>query len=134
MEDSVRFLVEIWPSRVLLHKLNTISGPWRCVRDLGGGDALFVGANYRFYGDVSRDGSRDLLLQADCVYVTDMINCDAGIFDLKLGDDFKFNLDARLCYSALSDPLQMPIWFRPTAALPKSTSARSIEEQQTLLL
>ena len=128
MEDSVRFLVEIWPCRVLLHKLNTISGPWRCVRDLGGGDALFVGANYRFYGDVSRDGSRDPLLQADCVYVTDLINCDAGIFDLKLGDGFELNWDARLSYMALSGSLQMPIWFQPTVALPESTSASSIEE------
>ncbi|EES11560.1 hypothetical protein BDA96_06G267600 [Sorghum bicolor] len=125
-----------WPRRVLLHELNAVTDTWRRVGDLGGDRALFVGNNYPFYIDVPRDGSKDPFLQADCVYVADLMNCDAGIFDLKLGDDFEFefNWNAHLCYPTLRDPLQIPMWFQPTTALPKSTSAHSVEERQTLLL
>ncbi|CAN6269539.1 unnamed protein product [Urochloa humidicola] len=101
------------PRRASLHELDAAAGAWRRVRDLGGDRALFVGDNYPFYAAVPPGGNKDL--QADCVYVADVIGCDAAAFDLKLGDDCIYDFDRRLIYPAMSDSLQMPMWFRPTA-------------------
>ncbi|RLM75549.1 hypothetical protein C2845_PM15G23670 [Panicum miliaceum] len=98
---------------VTLHELDAATGAWRRVSDLGGDRALFVGGNYPFYTTVPPGGSNDL--QADCVYVADLLGCDAAVFDLKLGDDYNYDFERRLSYPAMGDSMQMPMWFRPTA-------------------
>ncbi|KAG2569352.1 hypothetical protein PVAP13_7NG388501 [Panicum virgatum] len=98
---------------VSLHELDAATGAWRRVRDLGGDRALFVGGNYPFYATVPPGGSNDL--QADCVYIADLLVCDAAVFDLKLGDDYIYEFERRLSYPAMADSLQMPMWFQPTA-------------------
>ncbi|CAO2036805.1 unnamed protein product [Urochloa humidicola] len=107
------------PRRASLHELVDAAGDgtWRRVRDLGGDRALFVGDNYPFYATVppAAGGGSNKDLQADCVYVADVIGCDAAAFDLKLGDDCIYDFDRRLIYPAMTDSLQMPMWFRPTA-------------------
>ncbi|CAL5014475.1 unnamed protein product [Urochloa decumbens] len=107
------------PRRASLHELDAAgAGTWRRVRDLGGDRALFVGDNYPFYAAVppcDSGGSNNKDLQADCVYVADVVGCDAAAFDLKLGDEHVYDFDRRLMYPAMSDSLQMPMWFRPTA-------------------
>ncbi|KAG2575264.1 uncharacterized protein LOC120642008 [Panicum virgatum] len=102
-------------SHVSLHELDaaTSAWAWRRVRDLGGDRALFVGGNYPFYATVPPGGSNDL--QADCVYVADLLGCDAAGFDLKLGDDYIYDFERRLNYPAMGDSLQMPMWFQPIA-------------------
>ncbi|CAN6250440.1 unnamed protein product [Urochloa humidicola] len=109
------------PRRASLHELVDAAGDgtWRRVRDLGGDRALFVGDNYPFYATVppAAAGGSNKDLQADCFYVADVIGCDAAAFDLKLGDDCIYDFDRRLIYPAMTDSLQMPMWFRPTAYL-----------------
>ncbi|CAN6269538.1 unnamed protein product [Urochloa humidicola] len=92
-----------------IHELDAGSGAWRRVADLGGDRSLFLGANYPFYVD-ALPGSEDL--KADCVYVADTPSgYDVGIFDLNKGED---GLVERVTSSLMADPLQMPMWFRPT--------------------
>ncbi|CAO2036788.1 unnamed protein product [Urochloa humidicola] len=104
------------PRRASLHELDA-AGMWRRVRDLGGDRALFVGDNNPFYAAVPPvgGGGSNKDLQADCVYVADVIGSDAAAFDLKLGDDCIYDFDRRLIYPAMGDSLQMPMWFRPTS-------------------
>ncbi|CAN6229844.1 unnamed protein product [Urochloa humidicola] len=92
-----------------IHELDACSGEWRRVADIGDDRALFLGANYPFYITVP-PGSEDLT--TNCVYVADTPSgYDVGIFDLKTGED---ELLERVTYSLMADPLQMPMWFRPT--------------------
>jgi hypothetical protein len=100
--------------RATLHELeDDTAGTWRRVRDLGGDRALFVGGNcYPFYVTVPPGGDD---LKADCVYVADMLDCNAAAFDLKLADDHADEFHWPLYYPAVYDALQMPMWFRPTA-------------------
>nr|CAB3488501.1 unnamed protein product [Digitaria exilis] len=94
-----------------LHELDAGgSGAWRRVTDLGDDRALFLGANHPFYITVP-PGSEDL--KANCVYVADTPSgYDAGVFDLNKGEEDGFV--ERQTYSFMAEPLQMPIWFRPT--------------------
>ncbi|PUZ49241.1 hypothetical protein GQ55_7G310700 [Panicum hallii var. hallii] len=112
---------------VSLHELDADTGAWRRLRDLGGDRALFVGGNYPFYATVPPGGSDNL--QADCVYVADLLGCDAAFFDLKLGDDHMYDFECRLSYPAMGDSLQMPMWFRPTAY---PIAQVPVEERQTI--
>ncbi|KAK8456551.1 hypothetical protein SEVIR_3G036300v4 [Setaria viridis] len=103
--------------RVTLHELDdATAGTWRRVRDLGGDRTLFVGGNcYPFCVTVPPGGDPNDDLQADCVYVADVLGCDAAAFELKLGDDYAYEFDWPLYYPAVYDVLQIPMWFRPTA-------------------
>ncbi|CAL5070464.1 unnamed protein product [Urochloa decumbens] len=93
-----------------IHELDAGSGAWRRVADIGEDRALFLGANYPFYINVP-PGSEELI-KTNCVYVADTPSgYDVGVFDLKKG---KHGYVERLTYSLMADPLQMPMWFRPT--------------------
>ncbi|KAJ1273217.1 hypothetical protein BS78_06G262500 [Paspalum vaginatum] len=80
-----------------LHELiDQGSTMWRRVTDLGGDRALFLGSNYPFYVAAQQHGTEDVI-KANCVYVADPPN-----------------YSDRLDYSPMDDPMQMPMWFRPT--------------------
>ncbi|TVU16383.1 hypothetical protein EJB05_39942, partial [Eragrostis curvula] len=96
---------------IALHELDSSDGTWRCVSDIGGDRALFLGANYPFYVGVPRGSQK---LKANCIYVADMFDADAAVVDLEVTSDRRFS---RLIYPGENDMYQMPIWFRPTAYL-----------------
>ncbi|KAK8456552.1 hypothetical protein SEVIR_3G036400v4 [Setaria viridis] len=95
-----------------LHELDAAGGgAWRRVTDLGGDRALFLGANCPFYITVPPGSEK---LKANCVYLADTPSgYDAGVFDLNKGEEEDGYVE-RLAYSLMADPLQMPMWFRPT--------------------
>jgi hypothetical protein len=94
-----------------LHELDAAAagGAWRHVTDLGGDRALFLGANCPFYIAVPPGSEK---LKANCVYLADTPSgYDVGVFDLSKAEDGGVE---RLSYSLMADPLQMPMWFRPS--------------------
>lgn len=97
---------------ILIYELDAMTLTWREVNAFGGHQALFIGGGHHFFiSSVPDDTDGYLLLRKDSVYISDMIDCQAAIFDLDPGNQSRYE---RLHFPVVKYAMQMPMWFRPS--------------------
>jgi hypothetical protein len=119
---------------VSVHELDVGNVVWRCVPDLGGDHALFVGVNYPFYVAMPPRGSNDNGgLKANCVYAADVSGHDAVVFDMEKGCASGFE---PLVYANGVDdePLQKSILFQAFGQMPTGRIGRTSHRCRTELV